>query len=125
METNAMTAQTTRALADRHYAALAGKDLATLRANLHDDLAFKGPLATLDNADAYLQGIGHVTADMTGLERRAIIATDEEVFQVYDVSFGASATVVPVVEWLRVRDNRIAAIEMFLDPRPMLPSPTE
>jgi hypothetical protein len=115
-----MTAQMTRDLADRHFAALAQKDLTTLRSLLHDDLAFKGPLATLDNAEAYLQGIGHVTAGVTRMERRALVATDEEAFQVYDVSFGALDTPVPVTEWLRIRDNRIAAIELFLDPRPLL-----
>ena len=27
---------------------------------------------------------------------------------------------VPVAEWLQIRDNRIATIQMFLDPRPFV-----
>lgn len=115
-----MAAQATRELADRHYSALARKDIEALRALLHEDLAFKGPLATLDNAAAYLEGIGHVTGQMNGLERRVVVAGDHDVFQVYDVSIGTPEVVIPVSEWLHVRDGRIAAIEMFLDPRPLM-----
>ena len=112
-----MAANCARDLVDQYFAALTRKDLATLRTLLHDDLSFKGPLATLDSADAYLHGLGHVTAAMTGLERRVVVAEGENVIQTYDVILGAASAAVPVAEWLQVRDDRIAAIQMYLDAR--------
>src|SRR3954447_24779840 len=111
-----MAVNSARDLVDRYFAALTARDLTTVRTLLHDDLSFKGPLATLDNADAYLHGLGHVTAAMTGLERRVVVAEGENVIQTYDLILG-SAAAVPVAEWLQVRDDRIAAIQMFLDAR--------
>lgn len=118
-----MTATTTRELADRYFAALARRDLNALRALLHGDLAFTGPLATLDNADDYLRGIAHITANMTGLERRIAAVEGDSVLQFYDVTLDKPAVTLPVAEWLRFRDGRIAEIRLVLDARPLAPPP--
>ncbi len=107
-----------RDLVDRYFSALTRRDWSTVRTLLHDDLSFEGPLATLDTADDYLQGLEHVTARMTGAERRIVFVKGEDVLQIYEVSFDAPAVTAPVAEWLRFRDDRIAKIKMFLDPRP-------
>lgn len=115
-----MSAQTTRDIADRHFAALASKDPEAVRRLLHDNLAFSGPLASLDTAEAYVQGIGHTMARLTGLERRTVVTSDTEAFQVYDAHFAGLDAALPLVEWLQVRDGRVAAITFFHDPRPLL-----
>jgi hypothetical protein len=107
-----------RDLVDRYFSALTRRDWTTVRTLLHDDLFFEGPLATLGTADEYLQGLEHFTARMTGAERRIVFAEGEDVLQIYEVSFDAPAVTAPVAEWLRIRDDRIAAIQMLLDPRP-------
>ena len=44
-------------IVDRYFAALARRDLETVRGLICEDLAFTGPLATLDKAGDYLQGL--------------------------------------------------------------------
>lgn len=105
-------------IADTYFAALRARDLATVRTLVHDDLAFSGPLATLANADDYLTGLEHITADVQRLERRYIAGSGGDVVQIYDVILPDA--VVPVAEWLSLRDGRIARIEMMLDPRPLV-----
>lgn len=118
-----MAVDTATDLVDQYFAAVTRKDWATLRTLLRDDLSFQGPLATLDTADAYLQGLEHVTARMTGMERRIVFAQGADVLQVYDVHLATPDVTVPVAEWLQVHDDRIAAIRMFLDARPFAGPP--
>ncbi|MGZ3582430.1 MAG: nuclear transport factor 2 family protein [Ktedonobacterales bacterium] len=118
-----MAVNTAHTVVDQYFAALTRKDWATLQTLLHDDLSFKGPLATLDKADEYLQGLERITARMTGMERRITLTEGENVLQVYDVTLAAPEVTVPVAEWLQVRDDRIASIQMFLDPRPFVVPP--
>ena len=116
------------AIVDQFFAALSRKDLAAMRGLLRDDLAFTGPLATLEGADAYLEGIQHATARMADIRRRVAVADGEDVLQVYDVFFeapdGAPRSAVPVAEWLTVRDGRIAAIQVILDTGPFTAAAT-
>lgn len=107
-------------IVDEYFAALARRDLAAVRSMVHDDLAFRGPLATLDTADGYLHGLEHITAGITGLERRHVFQDGKSVVQIYDVTLGELGQTVPVAEWLTVRDDRIASIELIMDPRPLV-----
>lgn len=104
-------------IVDSYFAALAARDLASVRRLVHDDLIFTGPLATLDNADDYLTGLEHITANVQQLRRRNVVGSGDDIVQIYDVILPDA--VVPVAEWLNVRDGRIARIEMMLDPRPL------
>lgn len=107
-------------IVDTYFAALARRDLATVRDLVCDDLSFRGPLATLDNADDYLQGLEHITAGVTGLQRRRVFRDGESVVQIYDVALAVPGQTVPVAEWITVRDGRIASIELIMDPRPLV-----
>lgn len=111
---------TNEVLVDRYFDALARRDLTTVRALVHDDLVFKGPLATLDKADDYLLGLEHITAGVERLERRGVFSDGDRVVQIYDVTFVEPAVIVPVAESLRIADGKIAAIEMIMDPRPLV-----
>lgn len=110
----------TQQIVDTYFAALAQRDLETVRGLVHDDLTFRGPLATLDTADGYLQGLEHITAGITDLERRHVFRDGESVVQIYDVTLGELGQTMSVAEWLTVRDDRIASIEMIMDPRPLV-----
>ena len=112
-----------RDVVDRYFTALKRKDFATMRALLHDDVTFKGPLGTTDGADDYIGTLEQVTANMTGVERRALFADGEDVCQVYDLVLSAPAVTLPVAQWLKVRENRIATVRLFFDPRPLVQPP--
>lgn len=107
-------------IVDKYFAALARRDLETVRGLIRDDLSFTGPLATLDNATDYLQGLAHITAGITGLDRRHVFQDGENVVQIYDVALAGPGQTVPVAEWMTVRDGKIATIEMIMDPRPLV-----
>jgi ketosteroid isomerase-like protein len=105
-----------RDVVDRYFGALTTRDLTTVRTLLHDDLTFTGPMATLASADDYLRGLEHITAGILRMERRGVVGDGNDIVQIYDVVLNDGT--VPVAEWLRLRDRRIASIEMMLDPRP-------
>lgn len=111
---------TNEMLVNHYFDALARRDLTTVRALLRDDLSFKGPLATLDRADDYLQGLEHVTAGIERLERRGLFSDGDRIVQIYDVILIGQGATIPVAEWLSIDDGKIAAIEMILDPRPLV-----
>ena len=118
-----MTMSNARNVVDQYFTALTRKDFTAMRNLLHDDLSFKGPLATIDNADDSIGGMKHVAANMTGAERRTVFGEGEDVCQVYDLFLATPAVTVPVAQWLKVRDNRIAKIELFCDARPFVQPP--
>jgi limonene-1,2-epoxide hydrolase len=116
-----MTTSNARDVIDRYFSALQRRDFAAIRPLLHDDVSFKGALGTTDTAEDYLKGIAQVTANTTALERRVIFAEGVDVCQVYDLVLATPAVSVPVAQWFKVREGRIAMLQVFFDPRPMLP----
>ncbi len=105
---------------DAFFTALTERDYPTMRSLIHEDLAFTGPLATIDNAEDYLQGMQHVRGATTDLFRRAIFTDGDDVCQIYDVTFANPELTLPVAEWHHVRENRIDRIQVFCDTRPLL-----
>lgn len=119
-----MTTSSAREVVDRYFAAMASKDFATMRTLLHDDVSFKGAFGTTNGAEDYIEGIKQTTANTTALERRVLFAEGENVCQVYDMVVAKSAVTVPIAQWFTIRDNRIAKLQVFFDPRPMMPPST-
>jgi len=120
LEENAMTISTARDVVDRYFSALRSKDFTTMRTLLDDNVSFIGPLGTTDGADEYIEAMKKVTANMTDVERHALFAEGEDVCQVYDLVTSTPSVSVPVVQWLKVREERIAMVRLFFDPRPYL-----
>jgi len=105
---------------DRYFSALRAKDFETMRTLLTDDVSFVGPLGTTDGVDEYIDAMKRVTAHMTGVERRVLFGEDEHVCQVYDLTTSKPPVTITVVQWLTVREGRIATVRLFFDPRPYL-----
>ena len=84
---------------------------------LHDDLSFRGPLETLDSADALMESIKGLAEIVTGAERRALLAQGDQVVVIYDLHTVPIPTA-SVAEWYTVRDGRIASLQAFFDARP-------
>ncbi len=116
-----MTMSNAREVVDRYFTAMASKDFTTMRTLLHDDVTFRGSFGTTNGAEDYIEGIKQTTANTTDLKRRVIFAEGEDVCQVYDMVVATPAVTVPIAQWFKVHDGRIAALQVFFDPRPMLP----
>jgi ketosteroid isomerase-like protein len=115
-----MTMSNAREVIDRYFTALKQKDFATMRTLLHDDVSFREALGTTATAEEYIKGIEQITASMASVERRVVVAEGEDVFQVYDLVLATPAVTLPIAQWLKVRDNRIATVQVFFDPRPLV-----
>ena len=107
-------------VAEDFFAAWTGKDFGRPRALLHDDLSFQGPIDTFDNADAYLQAIQRLSQIVTGADKRKVFADGDDVCVIYDLKT-APVPSAPTAEWYRIRDGRIASIQVFFDARPFAP----
>ena len=116
-----MTTQTARDVVDRYFTALQAKDFAAVRTLLHDDVTFKGALGTTDGAEEYVSGLEGMMATMASMERRVVVAEGEDVCQVYDLALATPPVTLPIAQWIKVRDGRIAQVSVYFDPRPLFP----
>ncbi len=116
-----MTTSTVREVVDRYFAAQKEKDFATMRTLIHDDVVFRGPLGATNTAEEYISGLQRMTATMTGMERTVVFAEGEDVCQIYDLVLAEPPVSLPVAQWIKVRDGRIAQLFVYFDPRPVAP----
>jgi ketosteroid isomerase-like protein len=107
-------------LAEDFFAAWTGKDFSRARALLHDDLSFQGPIDSFDDADAYVRAIEGLSQIVTGADKRKVFVDGDDVCVIYDLKT-APVPSAPTAEWYRVRDGRIASIQVFFDARPFAP----
>ena len=114
-----MAMNNARDVVDRYFVAQKEKDFATMRTLLHDDVIFRGALGTTDNAEDFISGLQRMTATMTGMERRALFAEGEDVCQVYDLTLTTPPVTLPIAQWIKVRDGRIAQVYVYFDARPL------
>jgi ketosteroid isomerase-like protein len=102
---------------EQYFNAWTSKDSEKARSLLNDDLSFKGPIETLDNADALIESIKGLAQIVTGAERRALLEHGDQVVVIYDLHTVPIPTA-PVAEWYTVRDGKIASMQAFFDARP-------
>lgn len=113
-----MPASDPRDVVDRYFTALRDKDFDAMRALLHDDVSFKGPMGATDGNDEYVAAMKRVTATMTGIKRIALFAEGEDVCQVDELTLGEPDATLPVAQWLKIREGRISSVRHFFDARP-------
>ena len=102
---------------EEYFDAWTSKDFEKARSLLHDGLSFKGPIETLDNADALIESLKGLAQIVTGAERRGLLAQGDQVCVIYDLHTAPIPTA-PVAEWYTVRDGKIASMQAFFDARP-------
>ena len=102
---------------ERYFDAWTAKDFETARSQLHDDLSFRGPIETLDSADALMESIKGLAQIVTGADRRGVVEQGDQVCVIYDLHTVPVPTA-PVAEWYTVRDGKIASMQAFFDARP-------
>lgn len=119
-----MTTDRPADVAAAYFDAWKGKDFATLRSLLADDVTFDGPLARLDNADDCvkgLEGMSQITTDVV-VHKRFVDGAD--VLTWFDLHTTV-ADPVPTANWSHVEDGRITSIRVAFDARPLAPPPGE
>lgn len=108
-----------RDLVERYHDAWARKDFEAVRGFLHDDLAFRGPIDTFDNADDYVGALQRLAPMMTGIDRQKVVSEGDDVVVLFDLVTPMGPA--PVAEWYRVRGDRIGSVQVYFDARPFAP----
>jgi hypothetical protein len=107
-----------------YFDAWKGKDFATLRSLLADDVTFDGPLAQLDNADDCVNGLEGMSRIMTDIVVHKRFVDGGDVLTWFDLHTTV-ADPVPTANWSHVESGKITSIRVAFDARPLAPPPSE
>lgn len=95
------------------------KDFDTLRALLADNVTFSGPLARLDNAEDFTQGLLQMSKIVTDIVVQEQLADDTDVITWFDLHTTV-APPVPTANWSHVENGKITRIRVVFDPRSLV-----
>ena len=98
------------------------RDFDRLRTVLADDVTFRGPLGTANNAEECIAGLrGMAEHVMKDIEVHVMAVDGSDVLTWFDLHT-ATTDPIPTVNWSHVEDGRITRIRVTFDPRPLMPS---
>lgn len=103
-----------------YLAAFYRGDVATARRLLADQVTFVGPSARVQGADSFLKMAGHVAPGVRAVDVHRVFVDGDETAIFYDLLLDHRVGRVSVAERHRVRDGKIAAIELLLDTAPFM-----
>jgi hypothetical protein len=109
-----------RALATTYFRAWQERDFETLRFILADDVTFRGPLGTADDAETCVAGLRGMAQILTGIEIEKMWVDGPDVITWFDLHTSV-APPAPTVNWSHVEHGRIARIRVTFDARPLAP----
>jgi hypothetical protein len=107
-------------IAEAYFSAWLENDWERLRGLLADDVAFRGPLASIDGADECVDGMRGLAKILTGIDVRKRFVDGPDVLTWFDLHTSV-APPAPTANWSRVEDGRIMRIQVTFDPRPLAP----
>jgi SnoaL-like domain len=114
------TAQDTATVAATYFRAWKAKDWTTLRSVLADDATFRGPLASVDDAEACMQGLKGMSQIMTDVVIHKTFVDGPEVLTWFDLHTTV-APPAPTANWSHVENGKITTIRVTFDARPLAP----
>jgi ketosteroid isomerase-like protein len=107
-----------RDIVERYHAAWQAHDYDSVRTLLHDDLDFRGPFDTFDNADAFIEAIRALAPIVKDVEMRKTFSDGDDVCLLFDMVTNTPAGTQPIAEWHHVRGGKIASLRAYFDARP-------
>jgi hypothetical protein len=105
-----------RTVAATYFSAWKDKDFATLRSILADEVTFRGPLASLDDADACVEGLQGMSQIMTDIVIHKTFVDGLDVLTWFDLQTTV-APPAPTANWSHVEEGKITAIRVTFDAR--------
>lgn len=112
--------QTVSGIAESYFNAWKAKDWRTLRSVLADDVSFRGPLASLEDAESCLGGLQGMSEIMTDVVIQKMWVDGPDVLTWFDLHTSV-APPAPTANWSHVEDGKITAIQVTFDARPLAP----
>jgi hypothetical protein len=102
-----------------YFDAWDAQDFDRLRTVLADDMTFTGPMATVEGADACLNGLKGLRGMLTGIEVVHRFVDGADVLTWFHLHKDGTEPM-PVANWSHVEDGRITRVRVTFDPRPLL-----
>jgi limonene-1,2-epoxide hydrolase len=107
-------------VATAYFEAWKVNDFDTMRSLVDDEITFAGPLARVQGAEDYMEGIkgmSRITSDM--LIRKTFV-DGPDVLTWYELHTTV-ASPVPVANWLHIEDGKITSLRVAFDARELAP----
>ena len=95
-------------------------DFDTMRSLVHDDITFAGPLAQLEGAEDYMEGIKGMSRIKSDIVIRKTFVDGPAVLTWYDLHTTVASSV-PVANWLHIEDGKITSLRVAFDARELAP----
>jgi len=103
-------------LAATYFRAWKDKDFSALRAVLADNVTFRGPLGTADDAEGCMQGLKGMAQIITDIVIHKTFVDDANVLTWFDLHTSL-APPCPTANWSHVENGQISAIRVTFDAR--------
>jgi len=107
-------------VATTYFDAWKASDFDTMRSLLAEDVRFEGPLATLEGAEDYMEGIQGLSKVISEIVIQKVFVDGHDVLTWYDMHTTV-ASPVPVANWLHVEEGKITAVRVAFDARELAP----
>ena len=103
-----------------YYQAMNDKNLAVIEKLLHPDVRFLGPLADVTGKNTYLETLKRFfLPSFKKLTIRAQFGSGDQAMLVFDLDCPSPIGIVRTAVLMTFKDDLIARIEAFFDPRPI------
>ena len=107
-------------VATAYFDAWKANDFDTMRSWLEDDITFAGPLAQLEGAENYMEGIKGLSQIVSDIVILKTFVDGPDVLTWYELHTTV-ASPVPVANWLHVEDGKITSLRVAFDARELAP----
>jgi len=111
-----MDSTDTRTVAATYFRAWKERDFATLRSILADDVTFRGPLGTADDAESCVKGLQGMAQILDDIVVQHVFVDGPHVLTWFDLHTTV-ARPAPTANWSHVVNGKITRIRVTFDPR--------
>lgn len=115
-----MMADDAAKVATTYFDAWKENDFDTMESLVAEDVTFVGPLAQLDSAADYIEGIKGMSQITSDLVIQKVFVDGPDVLTWYDL-YTTAASPVPVANWLHIENGKITSLRVAFDARELAP----
>jgi ketosteroid isomerase-like protein len=105
-----------RTIAATYFASWKAKDFDAFRSILADDVTFRGPLGTADDAESCLAGIRGMSEIVTDIVVEHVFVDGPDVLTWFELHTSVAPPTV-TANWSRIEDGKVRQIRVTFDPR--------
>jgi hypothetical protein len=112
------TAQSSSDAAAKYFEHWSNKEYEASARYLDENLSFKGPIDTFNNAKDYLQAIKRLAPIVVEVRKKRTFVDGKDTCFIYELVTNTPAGTVPCAEWIHADHGKVKSIQVFFDARP-------